>query len=60
VRVIEMAPVAVLLILSAVQTVQAGPIMRYMQATAQSLHTPRDYIGGVLHPPAEGRSRNGR
>jgi multicomponent K+:H+ antiporter subunit D len=31
-----------------VQTVQAGPIMRYVQATAQSLHAPRDYIRAVL------------
>jgi multicomponent K+:H+ antiporter subunit D len=48
VRLIEMAPVVVLLLLCAMQTIQAGPIMRYMQATAQSLHTPRDYIRGVL------------
>ena len=44
VRVIEMAPVAVLLILCAMQTVQAGPVMRFMQTTAQSLHAPRDYV----------------
>ena len=48
VRLIEMAPVAVLLLLCAVQTIQAGPVMRYMQATAQSLHVPHDYIRGVL------------
>jgi len=48
VRLIEMAPVAVLLLLCAIQTVQAGPIMRFMQATAKSLHTPQDYIRGVL------------
>jgi multicomponent K+:H+ antiporter subunit D len=48
VRLIEMAPVAVLLLLCAMQTIQAGPIMRYMQATAQSLHAPRDYIRAVL------------
>jgi len=48
VRVIEMAPVAVLLLLCAWQTVQAGPIMRFMQATAQSLHSPQDYVRGVL------------
>ena len=59
VRVIEMAPVAVLLILCAVQTIQAGPVMRFMQATAQSLHTPRDYIRDVLRP-AERASRQRR
>jgi multicomponent K+:H+ antiporter subunit D len=48
VRLIEMAPVAVLLLLCAIQTIQAGPIMRFMESTAQSLHDPRDYIRGVL------------
>jgi len=48
VRVIEIVPVAVLLLLCAIQTIQAGPIMRFMQATAQSLHDPSDYIRGVL------------
>lgn len=52
-RFIEMAPVAVLVILCAVQTIQAGPIMRFMQATAQSLHAPNDYIREVLGPAAE-------
>jgi multicomponent K+:H+ antiporter subunit D len=50
VRLIEMAPVAILLLLCAWQTVQAGPIMRFMQSTAQSLHTPHNYIFGVLGP----------
>jgi multicomponent K+:H+ antiporter subunit D len=53
VRLIEMAPVAVLLLLCALQTVQAGPILRFMQATAQSLHAPNAYIRGVLGPTAE-------
>jgi multicomponent K+:H+ antiporter subunit D len=48
VRLIEMAPVAFLLALCAIQTIQAGPVMRLMQATAQSLHAPHDYIGAVL------------
>jgi multicomponent K+:H+ antiporter subunit D len=53
VRLIESAPVAVLLLLCAIQTIQAGPIMRFMQSTAQSLHVPHDYIRGVLGPAAE-------
>jgi multicomponent K+:H+ antiporter subunit D len=57
VRLIEMAPVAVLLLLCVLQTVQAGPIMRFMQATAQSLHAPNDYIRGVLGPIAEGANQ---
>jgi multicomponent K+:H+ antiporter subunit D len=48
VRLIEIAPVAALLLLCAIQTVEAGSIMRFMQATAQSLHAPQDYIRGVL------------
>jgi multicomponent K+:H+ antiporter subunit D len=57
VRIIEMAPVAILLILCALQTVQAGPVMRYMHATAQSLHTPETYVRDVLQaePGAEAR-----
>jgi multicomponent K+:H+ antiporter subunit D len=38
--VIEMLPVAGLLLLCVALTVQAGPVMRYMQATAQFLHAP--------------------
>jgi multicomponent K+:H+ antiporter subunit D len=48
VRVIEMAPVALLLGLCLALTVAAGPAMRYMQDTAQALHAPRAYIDGVL------------
>jgi multicomponent K+:H+ antiporter subunit D len=50
VRLVELAPVIVLLILCAAQTIEAGPVMRYMRATAQSLHVPDDYIRGVLGP----------
>jgi multicomponent K+:H+ antiporter subunit D len=53
VRVIEMAPVAILLFLCALQTIQAGPVMRYMHATAQALHASQGYVDGVLRaaPP---------
>ena len=53
VRLIEMAPVAILLLFCAIQTIQAGPVMRFMQATAQSLHVPHEYIRGVLSPAVE-------
>ncbi len=53
VRLIEMVPVAALLLLCVIQTTEAGPIMRFMQATAQSLHVPDDYIRGVLGATAE-------
>lgn len=54
VRVIEMAPVMFLLIICAVQTVMAGPVIRFMQATAQSLHAPAGYVGDVLETDAQG------
>lgn len=57
VRVIEIAPVIGLLLLCAIQTVQAGPIMRYMQAIAQSLHAPHGYIAGGLEPTADPGAR---
>jgi len=49
--------VVILLLLCAWQTVQAGPIMRFMLATAQSLHAPHNYIRGVLGPIAESTPR---
>jgi multicomponent K+:H+ antiporter subunit D len=51
-----MAPIAALLILCVLQTIQAGPVMRFMQATADSLHASRDYVRAVL-PPAERQAR---
>jgi multicomponent K+:H+ antiporter subunit D len=59
VRLIEMAPVMFLLIVCAAQTVLAGPVMRFMQATAQSLHAPADYVSGVLRTSAEGSRKAG-
>jgi multicomponent K+:H+ antiporter subunit D len=44
----EIAPVAFLLTLCLVMTVQGGQMMRYMDATAQSLHSPADYVRDVL------------
>lgn len=51
IRIIEMAPVAGLLLLCAALTVQAGPVMAYMQATARSLHQPGPYVRDVLATP---------
>lgn len=45
---VEIAPVAALILLCALLTLQAGSVMRFAQATAQSLHEPRQYIRGVL------------
>ena len=44
---LEGAPVAALLLGCAVITVQAGPVMRYTEATARALHAPRNYIDAV-------------
>jgi multicomponent K+:H+ antiporter subunit D len=48
VRVIEIAPVALLLVLCGALTIGAGPAMEYMHATAQALHMPQGYLGSVL------------
>lgn len=48
VHLVEMGPVIALLLLCVVQTIDAGPVTRFMQRTAQSLHTPRDYMHAVL------------
>jgi multicomponent K+:H+ antiporter subunit D len=48
VRVIELAPVVLLLVLCGALTIGAGPAMEYMQATAQALHAPQSYLGSVL------------
>ncbi len=45
---IELAPVLVLLALTAAMTVKAGPVMRYMEATASTLNHPHVYVQGVL------------
>ncbi|GEP07324.1 monovalent cation/H+ antiporter subunit D [Methylobacterium oxalidis] len=60
VRVIEMAPVAILIFLCGILTIQAGTIMRYMRDTAEVLHTPRSYIGNVLPPSASEARGAGR
>ena len=54
VGVVEIAPVLGLLLACATMTVQAGPIMHYMEATARSLHAPVAYIGSVTASPTGG------
>jgi multicomponent K+:H+ antiporter subunit D len=48
VRIVEFAPVVVLLAICAVLTVEAGPLARYLDAAAQALHAPARYVDGVL------------
>ncbi len=59
---IEMAPVAGLILLCVVLTVEAGPTMAYMEATAQSLHEPVHYVRDVLatRPDLGGNGETGR
>ena len=47
-RVLEGLPIAGLLGACIALTLQAGPVMRYMQATADALHTPGLYVQAVM------------
>ena len=47
-RVAEGLPIALLLCACAALTVQAGPVIRYTQATAHALHAPATYIDAVM------------
>lgn len=51
VRILEMLPIVMLLSLCVGLTVEAGPVARYMQATAASLHAPQGYVKDVLSAP---------
>lgn len=51
VRVIEIAPILLLLTLTVVMTVMAGPVMDYMYAMAESLYAPSIEIGNILATP---------
>ena len=48
VRVVEIAPIVVLLVLCAALTVRAGGSMRYLNEAARALHAPTGYITDVL------------
>jgi multicomponent K+:H+ antiporter subunit D len=48
VMVVEIAPVALLLALTLTLSIQGGPVMRYMNTAARSLHAPASYIHSVL------------
>ncbi len=55
-RVTETLPIAVLLVLCALLTIRAEPVMRYVSNTAQSLHQPSGYVDAVLRAmPVERR-----
>ena len=52
---LEIAPVALLLILCGALTVGAGPATDYMRSTAQDLYAPGGYLHGVRVEAAGGR-----
>ncbi len=53
---IEIVPVGALLAMTLALTVQAGPVMRFMEATAEGLHQPWSYVEKVMEQPrATGR-----
>jgi multicomponent K+:H+ antiporter subunit D len=52
-RVIEAAPVALLILVCVALTMVAEPVMAYMQAAAQGLSAPQTYIDAVLSADAE-------
>lgn len=45
---IEIVPIAALLCVTLILTVQAGPVMRFMAVTAAGIHEPASYIEAVL------------
>ena len=47
-RIMEGLPIALLLGACVALTLQAGPVMRYMQATAETLHQPGRYVQAVM------------
>ncbi|MGE0666164.1 MAG: monovalent cation/H+ antiporter subunit D [Sphingomonadales bacterium] len=48
VRLVEVVPIGLLLILCVAMTVMAEPAMRFAGETAKALHEPTRYVGGVL------------
>ncbi|HWL04112.1 MAG TPA: monovalent cation/H+ antiporter subunit D, partial [Xanthobacteraceae bacterium] len=47
----EIAPIILLLAGCVALTVQADPVLRYMNAAASAAHSPADYVRGVLTDP---------
>jgi multicomponent K+:H+ antiporter subunit D len=54
-RVLEAAPVAALVVLCLALGVAAGPVARYLDATARSLHQPDTYVRTVLAARTQGK-----
>lgn len=48
---IEIVPIGLLLAMTLMLSIQAGPVMRFMEATAEGLHTPWSYVEKVIEQP---------
>lgn len=59
-RVLEAAPVALLVLLCAALGIVADPVLRYLDSTARSLHQPATYVRAVLQAPASTGAGEGR
>lgn len=53
VKVVEIAPVVILISLAVAMTIMAGPVMNYMATAAAELHTPTTYVAEVLTQSVE-------
>jgi multicomponent K+:H+ antiporter subunit D len=58
VQVTEIVPIGLLLGLCVVMTIEAGTVMRFMEATAQSLHGAQEYVRSVV-PPSKASGMTG-
>jgi len=54
----EIAPIILLLAGCLALTIQADPVLRYMNAAASAAHSPADYVRGVLTDPETGAIRS--
>jgi multicomponent K+:H+ antiporter subunit D len=59
-RVVECLPIGFMIATCVLLTMRADPVMRYMQATADGLYAPADYISSVLSTrPVPGPAESG-
>jgi multicomponent K+:H+ antiporter subunit D len=59
-RVLEAAPVAALVLLCLALSIAAGPVARYLDSAARSLHEPNTYVRAVLSAHSDGQTERGR
>ena len=52
-KVIEVVPIGMLLLLCMLLTVRAGPVLRYTELTASHLHAPHAYVDAIMGAPVK-------